>query len=77
MGGHNNNHCRKCHLLWQDGELLQLPVLKHVMVSEPIRRYPVSQVKVTSPPIIVLVGCPYVPLVIEGGGPQETVNKDI
>ncbi len=25
----------------------------------------------------MLVGCLYVPLVIEGGGPQETVNKDI
>ncbi len=38
---------------------------------------PVSQVQVASPPIIVLVGCPGDPLVIEGGGPQETVNKDI
>ena len=36
-----------------------------------------SQVLVTSPPIIVLVGCPGDPLVIEGGGPQETVTKDI
>ena len=47
------------------------------MVSEPIRRNPVSQVKVASPPIIVLVGCPGDPLSIEEGGPQETVTKDI
>ncbi len=38
------NHCKNDRLLWQDGELLQLPVLKHVMVLEPIRMNPVSQV---------------------------------
>ncbi len=60
----------------QVGGVLQFTLVIQVIVISPEIPYPTSQLYVTVPPAIVLVGTLGDPLTTGGGGPQETIWKN-
>ena len=59
----------------QNGRGPQLADVRHFTVAFPDSTNPVSQLYVTTPPNVALVGIPGDPLSMEGGGPQETAVR--
>ena len=63
------------HLPVHNGKELHIPVARQAIMADPERVYPMSQLYVTVPPNVVLVGVPGDPLVMLGGGPQSTAVR--